>query len=196
MKLDFTGLDSLRQTPPNKAALEPLEHPKLAPKEGNKGQDDPPKANAPEPEKSASNSLQRSADWRKVELERAREICREYQEAIREAGTLQAEITKGVVNGEDIYRLFLKAVKALSLTTANNAFYDQTRKDLTAIRGRGLLETPALKIELQDTQERLQRLKKSEAREKPEGEEKERIKRAIKAHDSKIKELEGLIGAV
>lgn len=51
---------------------------------------------------------------------------------------------------------------------------------------------PPLQHELQDTQERLTRLREAEQREL-DGDSKDRIKRAIKAHEAKIADLETLI---
>lgn len=136
--------------------------------------------------------LQRQADANKAERERALAVYREYQKNIKLSGQLQTEILKGVKRGEDIYSLFLKAVKAISLMTSNTVFYSQLEGDIRAIYGQGLLDPLPLQIELQQVQERLTRLKEAEKRE-GEADSRERIKRAVQAHENRIAELEALI---
>ena len=138
------------------------------------------------------HKLQRQADAKKQDIDRSLAICREYQQNIKTSSQLQTEILKGAKAGESIYSLFLKAVKAISLMTSNNVFYSQLEGDIRAIYGQGLLDPLPLQIELQQTQERLTKLREAEQREL-DGDSKERIKRAIKAHEAKIADLESLI---
>ncbi len=111
------------------------------------------------------HKLQRQADAKKQDIDRSLAICREYQQNIKTSSQLQTEILKGVRAGEDIYSLFLKAVKAISLMTSNTVFYSQLEGDIRAIYGRGLLDPLPLQIELQQVQERLKRLREAEERE-------------------------------
>ena len=138
------------------------------------------------------NKLQREADRKKQDIDRSLAICREYQQNIKTSSQLQTEILKGVRAGEDIYSLFLKAVKAISLMTSNTVFYSQIEGDIRAIYGQGLLDPLPLQIELQQVQERLKRLREAEEREL-EADSRERIKRAVTAHENRIAELEALI---
>lgn len=138
------------------------------------------------------NKLQREADRKKQDIDRSLAICREYQQNIKTSSQLQTEILKGARAGEDIYSLFLKAVKAISLMTSNTAFYSQIEGDIRAIYGQGLLDPLPLQIELQQVQERLKRLREAEEREL-EADSRERIKRAVTAHENRIAELEALI---
>ena len=138
------------------------------------------------------NKLQREADRKKQDIDRSLAICREYQQNIKTSSQLQTEILKGARAGEDIYSLFLKAVKAISLMTSNTVFYSQLEGDIRAIYGQGLLDPLPLQIELQQVQERLTRLREAEGREL-EADSRERIKRAVKAHENRIAELEALI---
>ena len=124
--------------------------------------------------------------------QRSLEVYKTYQENIKRSGQLQTEILKGIKAGEDIYSLFLKAVNAISLMTSNNLFYTQLEGDIRAIYGQGLLDPLPLQIELQETQERLTRLREAEQREL-DGDSKDRIKRAVKAHEAKMTDLESLI---
>ena len=102
---------------------------------------------------------------------------------------LQVEILKGIKAGEDVYTLFLKAVKAISIMTSNSLFYTQTEADLKAIYGRGLREKPPLQMEIEEAQGRLQKLREAEKRE-DNRDSKERIQRAIKAHEATIEKLQ------
>lgn len=124
--------------------------------------------------------------------QRSLEVYRHYQENIKTSGQLQTDILKGVQAGTDIYSLFLKAAKAISLMTSNSLFYSQIEADTRAIYGAGLNYKPPLQHELQDTQERLQRLLEAEQREQP-PDSRERIQRAIEAHRATIERLEDMI---
>lgn len=123
---------------------------------------------------------------------RSLEIYQGYQQNIKTSSQLQTEILKGLKAGEDVYSLFLKAAKAISLMTSNALFYNQTEADLIAIYGAGLQEKAPLKKRLQDTQKRLQRLLEAEQRETL-PDDKERIRAAIKAHREAIETLEKTI---
>lgn len=123
---------------------------------------------------------------------RTLEVYKTYQENTRKSEQLQTEILKGLKAGADIYTLFLKAVDAISRMTSNTCFRSQIEEDLKSIYGAGLLEKPPLKLELEQTQTRLQRL--TEAREREQSlDSKQRIAAAIKAHENRIAELEALL---
>ena len=136
--------------------------------------------------------LQREADQRKREIDETARIYREYQHNIKLSGQLQTEILKGARAGEDIYSLFLKACKAISLMTSNTVFYSQLEGDIRAIYGEGLQNPAPLRKELTEVQKRLQKLREALEREL-EHDGKERIKRAINAHENRIAELEAKI---
>lgn len=190
--LDFAGLfgDSVEQKRPSKTPPETilegkqyktiteLEKPVETPSEGLGGQQ--------------AKGLYLQAQREAAEKQRTLDIFREYQENIKRSGQLQTEILKGVKAGESVYNLFLKAVKAVSLMTSNSLFYSQIEADIEAIYGRGLQHKPPLQKELQDTQERLQRLLEAEQREQP-PDSRERIQRAIEAHRATIERLEDMI---
>lgn len=74
--------------------------------------------------------------------QRSLEVYRTYQENIKTSSQLQTEILKGLKAGEDVYSLFLKAAKAISLMTSNSLFYSQIEEDIEAIYGRGLQHKP------------------------------------------------------
>lgn len=87
---------------------------------------------------------------------RSLEVYKTYQENIKTSSQLQTDILKGLKAGEDVYSLFLKAAKAISLMTSNSLFYSQIEADIEAIYGRGLQHKPPLQKALQEAQERLQ----------------------------------------
>lgn len=136
--------------------------------------------------------LQRKADQNKAEIDRILEVYRHYQENIKTCGQLQTELLKGARAGEDIYSLFLKAVKAISCMTDNKTFYSQIEGALKTIYGRGLQEPAPLLLEIQEAQTRLFKLREAEQRE-TDTDSLQRIKTAIKAHENKIAELKALI---
>ena len=138
------------------------------------------------------HKLQRQADAKKMDIDRSLAICKEYQQNIKTSSQLQTEILKGAKAGESVYSLLLKACKAISLMTSNSVFYSQLEGDIRAIYGQGLLDPLPLQIELQETQERLTRLREALNRE-IEPDAKDRIQRAVKAHEAKIADLESHI---
>lgn len=119
---------------------------------------------------------------------RSLEVYKAYQENIRTSGQLQTEILKGIRAGESVYNLFLKAAKAISLMTSNSLFYTQIEADTRAIYGEGLQEQAPLQSELEEVQKRLTKLKEAQAGEL-ERDSRERIGRAIAAHEAKIAQL-------
>jgi hypothetical protein len=137
-------------------------------------------------------ALQRKADQNKAEIDRNLEVYRTYQENIRKSEQLQTEILKGARAGEDIYSLFLKAVGAISCMTSNPPFLSQIEGDIKTIYGRGLQEPAPLRLELRETQKRLDRLREAQQRE-TEPDSLQRIATAIKAHEAHTAELTGLI---
>lgn len=137
-------------------------------------------------------ALQLEADRNKAEKDRSLEICRRYQENIRKSEQLQTDILKGARAGEDIYSLFLKAVEAISCMTSNPLFLSQIEGDIKTIYGRGLQEPAPLRLELRETQKRLDRLREAQQRE-TETDSLQRIAQAVKAHEARIAELIGLI---
>lgn len=186
--LDFTGLFSQEEAP--ESPVEPLlragaiNNP-IEPQKPVQGQ-----INGLEREQAKQLFLQATRE--QEDHRRNLEVYRTYQENIKTSSTLQTQILKGLKAGEDVYSLFLKAAKAISLMTSNSVFYSQTEEDLKAIYGRGLQEKPPLQIELEEVQGRLQKLIEADKREK-DGDSKERIQRAIQAHKNKATELREMI---
>ena len=137
-------------------------------------------------------ALQLRADAIRLENSRSLEICKEYQENIKKSSQLQTELLKGVQAGEDIYTLFLKATEALSKLINNSLFYEQIERDIKSVYGRGLQEPAPLRLELVEVNTRLTKIREAERRE-TDYNSLERIRVAIKAHESRIAELENSI---
>ena len=184
MELNLDRLNGLRfadfqEKQPSKTPTEPL-------LEGEEYKTSAEQENALKRQIEGLGALQRKADQNKAEIDRNLEVYRTYQENIKRSGQLQTDILKGVQAGEDIYSLFLKAVQAISCMTSNKTFYSQVEADLISIYGIGLQQPAPLKLELMDTQKRLDRLREAEQREPNI----DSIKRAITAHQNRIAELE------
>ena len=175
MELDFTKLNSIGEF---NTAPEIIENP-----------------TSPFNEKDDSEGLrqlQRQSDKNKVEAERIKEVYTTYQNNIKTSSTLQTEILKGLKAGEDIYRLFLKAVKAISLMTSSSVFYTQSEQDIKIIYGIGLQEKVPLQIELKEVETRLKRLQEALLRE-DNTDDKRRVETAIKVHKEKIEKISSLM---
>ena len=134
--------------------------------------------------------LQREIDQANGEKQQALLVYKEYQKNIMVSSELQSEIMKGLQAGEDIYTLFLKAMKIVSLTTSNTVQYNIAEQYIREIYGIGLGNPAPLEIELKQVKERLHRLEQS----KENGMDyTQSIDRAIKSHQNKVKEIEELI---
>lgn len=142
------------------------------------------------------STLQRQANTIKQERERAIAIYKEYQKNVKLFGQLQTDILKGAKRGENIYRLFLKAVQAIGLMTSNTAFYNQLNDDIRIIYGAGLLEPKPLELELEEVQERLQRLREISQRNTEQADSLQRIERAIQEHEDRARQLTALIAKI
>jgi hypothetical protein len=68
------------------------------------------------------------AYWEEQATERAKEAYREYQDNIKRSGTLRAEITKGIVAGEDPQETLIKCIECISLMTGDKAYFTALNK--------------------------------------------------------------------
>lgn len=190
LALDFTGLfDSGLFDEENEAPESPLEPPLTIEKYKKTFKAKQPvqgQINSLEKEQAKQLFLQTKRE--REDRQKSIEAYKTYQENIIQSSQLQAEILKGIKAGADIYSSLLKATKAISLMASNNLFYTQTEDDIKAIYGKGLKEKPPLQIELKETEERLQKLREAEQREE-QTDSKERIERAIKAHEATIEKI-------
>ena len=128
-------------------------------------------------------------DAEKQERERMREMYSTYQDNIKRAGSLRADILKGIQRGEDPLALLLKAVECISLMTGDTVIYEQSKEDILAIYGWGLGLPEPLHTELKNAYNRLERLKRATVT----PEEKPRIERAIRSHEEYIESLQRAI---
>ena len=85
-------------------------------------------------------------------------------------------------------RLLLKAIQSIALKENDTVSYPEAKKTLIAIYGDALGQPVPLQIELEETEQRLARLRK--AYEEGEGVEphdvQERVKNAIRSHEARI----------
>lgn len=77
--------------------------------------------------------------------------------------------------------------------TSNTVFYSQLNDDIRAIYGAGLSEPKPLELELEEVQERLQRLREASQRGTEPADSLQRIERAIQAHEDRTRQLTALI---
>ena len=93
----------------------------------------------------------------------------------------RSAINKGVLAGDNPYKLLLQAVKCISGMTGDKLFYTQNLENIKAIYGAGLLEPALLQIELAEVQARLKMLTRPELESEP-SDSMARIKQAVKSH--------------
>lgn len=194
MELDLSKLNKLttydfieekREKQPSNLAVEPF-------KEGKAYKYTSKNSNAIESDITpleGNRLLQLQANRKKQEIERKNAEKQLKEGNYLKSSTLQAEIIKGVLAGEDIYTLFLKAIDTIELLTNTTAFSNQVKEDIKAIYGRGLNIVEPLQIEMKEAERRLIALNRALSKEE-EGNTKKRIKRAIEAHKSLIDDLQ------
>lgn len=140
----------------------------------------------------AASKLQVFADQKKREIElKTAEKHRKNNNYISST-MLQTEIAKGILKGEDIYILFIKAIEVIKLLSDTTAFSNQAKEDIIKIYGRGLNYKKPLQVEQEEAKTRLNNLVKALDREN-DTKTKARIKTAIKAHKELIEELQNRI---
>ncbi len=136
--------------------------------------------------------MQNLSNENRAKLKEATRIRAEYQKNILISDSLRCEINKGLKAGEDIYSLFLKALKVISLMTSDTVFYDVAEKDLLAIYGVTFEKPPVLQIELNEIQARLDKLRQAAKREN-DSEDISRIKTAIQYHERAAEQIKSKI---
>lgn len=120
--------------------------------------------------------------------ERSTQTYRDFTSNTSALGKLHMQILIGIREGEDIYQLFMMAVEAISAMTNSKTFYEQVKNELAAVYGEGLLIKQPLQQELEETAERLEKLKESVKRDMPD-DTRQRLVAAIKNHEDKIEKL-------
>ena len=150
------------------------------------------KENAPAGALEGLGELQRKIDVRQAEKAALAAIFTQHSENTKATGKLQTDILKGIEAGENIYKLFLMAARALSMTIGNPGFYSMVENNIIAIYGGGLNEPGALDLEREQASARLERLTAAEAQADNE-DDRQRIRKAIIRHRQRIQELEEAI---
>ena len=112
-----------------------------------------------------------------------------YLDNARRSEELQAAVIKGAKAGESPCRLLLLCAEAISLMTDNHTFYDQVERSLKAVYGEALREAEPLAIDLEQTRDRLARIREAEAKAQS-LDLKEEMQHAIRAHEQRIAFLE------
>lgn len=126
------------------------------------------------------------------ELDRAREVYRNYQSNIRAAGNLRADILKGLRAGEPAEGLLLKACNIISLMTGDTVFNTQAEQDLIAIYGEGIGAEKPLEYKLEQVQKRLNNMQQAIKR-GLEPDDKRRVEAAIAAHKAEVNRIKELL---
>lgn len=134
------------------------------------------------------NPLYREQQRQKENAEQAATVYQAHQAAIKNVGSIEAEILKGLAAGENIAYLFLKAVKGLSMLTGNGLLYEQAAADIGTIYGYALRDQAAAELEAANVRERLKRLEAAAATGSGDT---DNIARAIRAHRAKLERLTG-----
>ena len=124
------------------------------------------------------------------ELRKAREVYDTYGENIRKAGSLRADILKGMKRAEDPLALLLKAVDCIGLMTGDTVIYEQAQKTATAVYGWGLGDPYPLQLERREVEKRLYKLEKAVGRGNLDPAGRRRLQTAIDAHRDAIKAID------
>ena len=126
------------------------------------------------------------------ELDRTREVYKSYQNNIRAAGNLRADILKGLRAGEAAEVLLLKACNIISLMTGDTVFNKQAEQNLIAIYGEGLWAEKPLEYKLEQVQKRLNNMQQAIER-GLEPDDKRRVEAAIAAHKAEANRIQSLL---
>lgn len=132
--------------------------------------------------------LQKESIEKAKAADRTAEVYKTYLENVKRTGQLIHATNKGLLAGEDIYSLFLKAMDALGMCVSDRGLYERTKATLLAVYGYGLEDPQPLSIELEEVICRLEKLKAA-ARTQTDEVYSRQLERAIAAHESKAAEL-------
>ena len=129
-----------------------------------------------------------------VFVDKYREFCLQYQRNIAKSDQLLTEIRKGVLTGEDIYSLFIKAVQAISCMTSNQLFETEIKENIKKIYGDVLKEPQVLELEMKEAQNRLDKLTAAlQVEEDPSS--LKRVRRAIEEHEKYISAIKAQLSS-
>lgn len=184
MELDFTALNNIPLHIAKSDFSEPISH-----EEGNLAlkPEKPATGQNISPQEQPIHSHRLDAELQ--ERERIREMYSTYQENINRAGSCRSDLLKGLQRGEAPLDLLLKAIECISLMTGDTVIYTQSKADILNVYGWGLGEPAPLQRELEEAQERLERLKGATV--PPEAQ--PRLQNAIRAHREHIESLQRAI---
>ncbi len=198
MELDFSGLNKLafqmfdtveqeEKVEEEQVKIE-LEKPKVETKQVNFQPEKQPTA----PESQLNSVATAKLNVEKENQRKLNEMYGSYSENRAKASVYIAQLLKGARAGEAPVRLLLTACKCIGAMTGEKAFLEQIEGDIKAIYGEALLEPTAIKIALEDTENRLIRLQEAYKRKDLQPEDRKRIDSAIKAHKARIEYLGAL----
>ena len=190
MELDFSGLDNLTGISPQEDFSPPLEG---EAGQNTRGAEKPATGENRPPEGVTNKRAETRLKQHGEDLRKAREVYAVYGDNIRRAGSLRADILKGMGNGEDPIALLLKAAECIGRLTGDGVFYEQAQKTATAVYGWGLGKPYPLQIKRREAEERLKRLEKAIGRADIPPADKTRLQGAIDAHRKHIDELDRAI---
>ena len=121
-----------------------------------------------------------------------REIYRAYLNNAHKSEELQSEILKGAREGVDPCVLLVKACRAISAMTGSQVFTEQVERSLLAVYGESLGVIKPLEMELDETRERLERIRQA-VEHCDQIELRDSMNNAIRSHMAKIERLENEI---
>ena len=145
--------------------------------------------NRPERRTEARTRLQREADRRQQERERYLAGIADYQDNIKRAGSLRAEVLKGIQAGEDATAVLLKACDVIAKMTGDETYYRTAEANILTVYGTGERDKATLKRELQKARDRIKRIQER-AEHEADIHAKRRLQSAIEYHRRYIETLE------
>lgn len=141
----------------------------------------------PQPERQKTK-LESEQERSEQARQQALDAHKKYQLNIRKTETISTEIIKGLQKGESIASLFLKAVKAYTLCTGNNAEYNIIEETLQTVYGKALKEAGAAELEADAIRNKLEKLQAAYSRADNERD-RSRLEQAIAAHKKELADL-------
>lgn len=133
-------------------------------------------------------ALQKKANEIQKDHERAKRIFETYDNNRKLTQRLRIELMQGVREGQNIYLLFLKAIKLIDLLVSDKAFYNTIEADIKTLYTDTFKEPQSIEQEAERVNHRLNTLNEALTKATGRGE-RGRIKRAIKEHERILKDL-------
>ncbi len=130
-------------------------------------------------------TLAREQEQEAQNKERAAEVYKKYQENIKAAQGATTALRKGILAGDNPYRLLLLATDCIGRLTADSLFSEGARKDMILIYGEALGDPQARELELEELEARLDKLRQAQV----DPDERGRINASIREHERRIAEL-------